>query len=260
MPERRRIRAQLVSDQQFRREPLLPEKLAHQPERGARHLTAKIVKSYVRQHRVGADQISDLITSVHQAFGQLGQPVQPEEILVPAVSIRRSVRQDYVVCLDCGYRGKTLRRHISTQHGLNRDEYLKRWGLRSDHPLNAPAYSEQRSTLAKALGLGRKSTAQATPEVSPPVAPATADVDQGSQAKPARRRSRAASKSADVTSEAVTEPTPTRRRRPRSAPKSSTADGGNKAAAEPTPARKRRPRSRVASPQPEQTSSPTAET
>src|SRR6266851_6546260 len=85
------------------------------------HLTAKIVKSYVRQHRVGADQISDLITSVHQAFGQLGQPVQPEEVLVPAVSIRRSVRQDYVVCLDCGYRGKTLRRHISTRHGMTRD-------------------------------------------------------------------------------------------------------------------------------------------
>ena len=131
-------------------------------------LTAMIVKSYVVQHKVRPDQISDLITSVNQALGQVGQPVAPEEVLVPSVSVRRSVRHDYVVCLDCGYRGKTLRRHISTRHGLNRDDYLKRWGLRSDHLLTAPAYSERRSTMAKGFGFGRKSTAQATPVVSPP--------------------------------------------------------------------------------------------
>jgi predicted transcriptional regulator len=224
------------------------------------HLTATIVKNYVRHHKVGTDQISDLITSVHQAFGQLGQPAQPEEVLTPAVSIRRSVRQDYVVCLDCGYRAKMLRRHISTRHGLNRDEYLKRWGLRSDHPLTAPAYSERRSTMAKALGFGRKPKAQATQEMSPPVTPTEAPTPVGvDQAKPTRRRSRAASKSADVANEVVAAATPTRRRGPRSASKSLTADGGDKAAAEPKPATKRRPRSRVASPQPEQTSSPTAE-
>ena len=227
------------------------------------HLTAMIVRSYVRHQRVGADQISDLITSVHQAFGQLGQPVAPEEVLVPAVSVRRSVRQDYVVCLDCGYTGKTLQRHISTRHGLNRDEYLSRWGLRSDHLLVAPAYSERRSQLAKSLGLGRKSTAQATPEVSPPVTPTEApipvDVDEGSNGKPSRRRSRTASKSVNVANEAVAAATPTRRRGPRSASKSLAADGGNVAAAEPKTTTKKRTRSRVASPQPEQTSSPTAE-
>jgi predicted transcriptional regulator len=77
-------------------------------------LTAMIVKSYVRHHTVAAGQLSDLITTVHRAIGQVGQPIAPEEVLVPAVSVRRSVHQDYVVCLDCGYRGKTLRRHIST--------------------------------------------------------------------------------------------------------------------------------------------------
>jgi predicted transcriptional regulator len=170
------------------------------------HLTTKIVRSYVRHHTVGTGQISDLITTVHRAMAQLGQPVAPEEVLVPAVSVRRSVHQDYVVCLDCGYRGKTLRRHLSTQHGLNRDESLKRWGLRSDHPLTAPAYSERRSTLAKALGLGRKPKAEVPPAVTPTEAPTPVDVDQGSQATPTRRgRSRAASKSADVTSEAVAE-------------------------------------------------------
>src|SRR5712672_24016 len=119
------------------------------------HLTTKIVRSYVRHHTVGAGQLSDLITTVNRALGELRQPHHPEEVLTPAVSVRRSVHQDYVVCLDCGYRGKTLRRHISTRHGLSRDEYLTRWGLRRDHALTAPAYSERRSTLAKELGLGR---------------------------------------------------------------------------------------------------------
>jgi predicted transcriptional regulator len=200
-------------------------------EKNDPHLIAMIVKSYVGHHTLRPEQLSDLITSVHQALSQLGQPVQPEEVLVPAVSVRRSVHQDYVVCLDCGYRGKTLRRHISTRHGFSRDEYLRRWGLRSDHPLTAPAYSERRSTLAKSLGLGRKSTAEVAPAVTS-TAPAPVDADQGSEATPARRRrSRSTSKSADVTNEAVAA----------------------------VPAR-RRPRSRVASARPEQTSSPTAET
>jgi predicted transcriptional regulator len=218
-----------------------------------------IVSSYVRHHAVRPEQLSDLIATVHHALGQLGQPVQAEEVLVPAVSVRRSVHQDYVVCLDCGYRGKTLRGHISARHGLNRDEYRKRWGLRSDHPLTAPAYSERRSMLAKALGFGRKPKARATSEMLPPTAPTPVDVDLGSEAKPARGRSRAASKSAYLASEAVAELTPTRRLRSRSASKSLTADSGNEAVAEPKSAKKRRPRSRVASTQPEQTSAPTAE-
>jgi predicted transcriptional regulator len=209
--------------------------------------TARIVSSYVRHHTVRPEQLSDLIATVHRAIGQVGQPVVPEEVLVPAVSVRRSVHHDYVVCLDCGYRGKTLRRHISTRHGLSRDEYRKRWGLRSDHPLTAPAYSERRSTMAKTLGFGRRPKAEVTPEMSPRAALRPVDVDLGSEAKPARMRSRAASKSADLASEAVAEPTPTRRRRSRSASKSLAADSGNEAVAEPKSANKRRPRSRVAS-------------
>jgi predicted transcriptional regulator len=108
------------------------------------HSTAVIVSSYVQHHKLSPEQLSDLITTVHHALSRLGQ--QTEEVLTPAVSVRRSVHHDYVVCLDCGYRGKMLQRHISTRHALDRDEYLKRWGLRSDHPLTAPAYSERRST------------------------------------------------------------------------------------------------------------------
>ena len=130
------------------------------------HSTAMIVSSYVRHHTLRPEQLSDLIIAVHHALSNLGQPVQTEEVLTPAVSVRRSVHHDYVVCLDCGYRGKMLQRHISTRHALNKDEYLKRWGLRSVHPLTAPAYSERRSTLAKALGLGRKPKAVVLPAVT----------------------------------------------------------------------------------------------
>ncbi len=163
------------------------------------HSTAMIVSSYVRHHTLRPEQLSDLITTVHHALSHLGQPIQTEEVLTPAVSVRRSVHHDYVVCLDCGYRGKMLQRHISTRHALNRDEYLKRWGLRSDHPLTAPAYSERRSTLAKALGLGRKPKAAVLPAVTPTAAPTPVDVVKDSQATPARgRRSRSAAKSVDA--------------------------------------------------------------
>jgi predicted transcriptional regulator len=120
--------------------------------------TAKIVGSYLRHHTVGASELPELITSVHHALSGVGSQAPVEEVLTPAVSVRQSVRPDYVVCLDCGYRGKTLRRHINSRHGLNPNEYLKRWGLRSDHPLTAPGYSEKRSIVAKERGFGGKST------------------------------------------------------------------------------------------------------
>jgi predicted transcriptional regulator len=162
-----------------------------------------------------------------------GQPTQPGEVLVPAVSVRRSVSPNEVVCMDCGWRGKTLRRHITTRHFLSRDEYLKRWELRHEHPLTAPAYSERRSILAKELGLGRKPAAQATlAAITTAWSPAGADGN--SEAKPSRRRNaRSGSKSGDLTNEAVAAPT--------------------------TP-RKRRARARVASPEAEQNPSSTAET
>ena len=181
------------------------------------HSTAMIVASYVRHHTLRPEELSDLIATVHHAMSQLGQPIQTEEILTPAVSVRRSVHQDYVVCLDCGYRGKMLQRHISTRHALNKDEYLKRWGLRSDHPLTAPAYSERRSTLAKALGLGRKPKAAVLPAVTPTAAPTPVDVVKDSQATPAlARRSRSAAKSFDGGNEVVAEPKTARKRGSRS--------------------------------------------
>jgi predicted transcriptional regulator len=173
-------------------------------------LTAKIIRGYVRHHRLGPDQLPDLIVSIHQALGQLGQQVQPAEVLTPAVSIRQSVRHDYVVCLDCSYRGKTLRRHLGVRHGLNGDEYRRRWGLRSDHPLTAPAYSERRSTLAKELGLGRKSVTAVAPA---PAEPAAAKIEAQVERSPEPRRTRRSrSKSVDTVSEAVKSTSAKRRR------------------------------------------------
>lgn len=119
------------------------------------HLVTKIIASYVKHHSLGPEQIPELIGTVNRIFDSLGKPVEPEAELTPAVPVRRSVQRDAVVCLDCGWRGKMLRRHLSTRHGLSGEQYLKRWNLASDHPLTAPTYSAQRSSLAKELGLGR---------------------------------------------------------------------------------------------------------
>ena len=121
----------------------------------APRLVAKIIASYVSHHSLSPDQIPELIASVHRTIAGLGQPAEISTALIPAVPVRRSVQRDAVICLDCGWKGKMLRRHLTTRHSLTGDEYLKRWGLPGDHPLTAPNYSVQRSNLAKELGLGR---------------------------------------------------------------------------------------------------------
>jgi predicted transcriptional regulator len=116
----------------------------------------KIVASYVGNHVLAPDQLSVLVAAVERTVRQLGEPVPAEPVRVPAVPVKRSVQHDHVVCLECGFRGQTLRRHLGSRHGLRIAEYLRRWQLPGDHPLTAPAYSQRRSTMAKALGLGRK--------------------------------------------------------------------------------------------------------
>jgi predicted transcriptional regulator len=126
---------------------------------------ARIVGSYLRHHQVGPDQLAGLIVEVHRALAGLGRAPPVQEPLTPAVPIRRSVQQDYVVCLECGYRARTLRRHLRFTHGLDITAYRTRWNLSLDHPLIAPSYSARRSTLAKEIGLGRD---RAAAEPSPP--------------------------------------------------------------------------------------------
>jgi len=134
-------------------------------------LVTRIVASYVRCHQIGVDQLSGLIAEVHRTLGGLRRVVPTEEARLPAVSVRRSVQRDYVVCLDCGFRGLTLRRHIRIAHGLEPAAYRARWKLSADHPLTAPSYSARRSTLAKQHDFGRSRRQEA---VAPPSAPAAA--------------------------------------------------------------------------------------
>jgi predicted transcriptional regulator len=128
-------------------------------------LVTKIVVSYVQHHTIDTEILGALIRSLHRTLEQLGQPAAPPAVLTPAVPVRRSVQHDRVACLDCGWHGKMLRRHLSTRHGLTSAQYLERWNLQADHPLTAPDYSRQRSTLAKELGLGRASRVAALDSV-----------------------------------------------------------------------------------------------
>jgi predicted transcriptional regulator len=187
------------------------------PQKIDPHLTSKIVRSYVSHHTIGAGEVSGLITSIHGALSQLGQAQANElqQVLAPAVPVRQSVRHDHVVCLSCGYRAKMLRRHISTQHSLSPDEYRRRWGLRTDHPLTAPAYSEHRSAMAKAVGFGRNPKARVASSVTLS-ALSSAQADLKSDRKPARSRSPRSGSKSDAAREAAVENPPTRSRRSRS--------------------------------------------
>src|SRR5438445_1542816 len=132
----------------------VPEELP--PPTLDRELTTNIVAAYVRHSQIGSDQLGTFISTVHQALTSLGKPAaELNGERTPAVPIRRSVHRDYVVCLECGWRGQMLKRHVATGHGLTVEQYRARWNLTREHPMTAPGYSEQRSSLSKQIGLGR---------------------------------------------------------------------------------------------------------
>jgi predicted transcriptional regulator len=119
-------------------------------------LTADIVIAFVSHNTIAASDVPALIRSTYDALGGLHVPAAlPEPELVPAVSIRASVKPDRVTCLECGWQGKMLKRHIRHQHCLDEATYRARWKLSADHPLVAPDYANVRRNLAKSIGLGR---------------------------------------------------------------------------------------------------------
>ena len=130
-------------------------------------LVAEIVRGYVAKNSVAVDEVGGLIATVHQTLMGLGTnmaaPASVPEKLAPAVPVRRSVQPDHVVCLECGFRAVTLRRHLRVAHGFEPAAYRVRWKLATEHALTAPAYSERRSTMAKQVGLGRKGNETETP-------------------------------------------------------------------------------------------------
>lgn len=123
--------------------------------------TADIVSAYVSNNPVPVASLPELIESVNSSLSKIGQPAEPEKpAQVPAVNPKRSVFPDYIICLEDGKKFKSLKRHLDVHYGLTPDEYRAKWGLKSDYPMVAPQYAAQRSTLAKAAGLGRKPAAK----------------------------------------------------------------------------------------------------
>ena len=124
-------------------------------------LAAEIVAAYVGNNAVPANELPALIKDVYGALSaavasETAIPEQPAEELKPAVPIRRSVTDDYIICLECGEQFKSLRRHLNSRHGLTPEEYRAKWGLPADYPMVAKNYREARSKLAKDMGLGRR--------------------------------------------------------------------------------------------------------
>jgi predicted transcriptional regulator len=120
-------------------------------------LTAEIVAAYVSNNSVAANDLPNVISQVHAALGGTTTPV--EEVVEkpkPAVTVRRSIQDDYLICLEDGQKFKSLKRHLMTHHGLTPEQYREKWELSADYPMVAPAYAEARSKLAKEMGLGQK--------------------------------------------------------------------------------------------------------
>jgi len=132
-------------------------------------IAADIVSAYVSNNPLPVGELSKLIADTYVALQGIGTSVAPAAAkLEPAVSIKKSVTPDYIICLEDGKKFKSLKRHIGTHYNLTPDEYRQKWHLPSDYPMVAPNYAAARSTLAKASGLGRKASAPAPAEVEKP--------------------------------------------------------------------------------------------
>ena len=121
-------------------------------------LTVDIVSAYVSHNSVAPAEIPNLIQAVHHALARLGMPQQQAapDAPRPAVSPKKSMFDDYLVCLEDGKKFKSLKRHLRSQYNLTPAQYREKWGLAADYPMVAPNYARARSRLAKEMGLGQQ--------------------------------------------------------------------------------------------------------
>ena len=133
-------------------------------------ITAEIVSAYVARNNVPPSDLPGLLQNVHAALGALGTDKEEPKVeeLKPAVPIKKSITDDYLISLENGQKFKSLKRHLMTTYKMTPADYRAKWGLPKDYPMVAPAYAKSRSALAKSLGLGRK----AMPTPAPTPAPA----------------------------------------------------------------------------------------
>ena len=146
-------------------------------------LTAQIVSAHVGHGTTDATALPALIQSVYGSLATAGTPAPeaapPQE---PAVPVKKSIHQDYLVCLEDGVKMKMLKRYIAKRYNLTPAQYRAKWGLAADYPMVAPAYAEKRSALAKEIGLGRKPKEAAQEMVQADIA------EKGAAAAPKRGR------------------------------------------------------------------------
>ena len=135
-------------------------------------LTVTIVSAFVTKNHIPAAELPALIDSIHSSIDQLGYasaapaaPVKEEQ--QPAVPIKRSVTDEYIICLEDGMKFKSLKRHLRTAYDMSPEQYRAKWGLKPDYPMVAPAYAAIRSNLAKTMGLGQVRQRNATPPPPP---------------------------------------------------------------------------------------------
>ena len=122
-------------------------------------LTAHIVSAYLSNNQTPPSEIPNLISQVHGALVRVSSgrsETAPLEPAKPAVSLKKSIAPDYLVCLEDGKRFKSLKRHLRTQYNMTPEQYREKWGLPADYPMVAPNYAVARSQLAKQMGLGQQ--------------------------------------------------------------------------------------------------------
>ncbi|MBI1620773.1 MucR family transcriptional regulator [Aquamicrobium zhengzhouense] len=121
-------------------------------------LTADVVSAYVSNNPVPVGELSNLIADVYAALGRVDGAAEqaPADKQKPAVNPKKSITDDYLICLEDGKKFKSLKRHLMTHYGLTPDQYREKWGLDPSYPMVAPNYARARSELAKKMGLGRK--------------------------------------------------------------------------------------------------------
>lgn len=121
-------------------------------------LTAQVVSAYVSNNTIPADDLPSLIAKVHSALNNTvgTSETREHEKPKPAVNPKKSVFDDYIICLEDGQQFKSLKRHLMSHYGLTPQDYREKWDLPADYPMVAPSYAERRSKLAREMGLGRK--------------------------------------------------------------------------------------------------------
>jgi predicted transcriptional regulator len=120
-------------------------------------MTTDIVSAYVGNNSVAAADLPALIQSVHKALSGVSSGVETVEVVAkePAVSVKKSITPDFLVCLEDGRKFKSLKRHLRTKYNMSPEDYRAKWGLPKDYPMVAPNYAAARSNLAKQMGLGQ---------------------------------------------------------------------------------------------------------